>query len=58
MKNYAKGEKIPPWIMNDDRFYDASNAKDSARRRAYLSAIGAGRGCRPARRALARLRGP
>ena len=22
-----KGEKIPPWIINTDRFYDASNAK-------------------------------
>ena len=28
MKKYAAGEKIPPVIINQDRFYDASNAKD------------------------------
>ena len=26
--SYAKGEKIPPMIINPDRFFDASNAKD------------------------------
>lgn len=28
-KRYAKGEKIEPWVINPDRFFDASNAKDS-----------------------------
>jgi ABC-type sugar transport system substrate-binding protein len=27
-KRYAKGEKIEPWVINPDRFFDASNAKD------------------------------
>jgi ribose transport system substrate-binding protein len=27
MKQYAAGEKIPPYIKNEDNFYDASNAK-------------------------------
>lgn len=27
-KRYAKGETIEPWVVNPDRFYDASNAKD------------------------------
>lgn len=26
-KRYAKGEKIEPWVVNTDRFFDASNAK-------------------------------
>jgi len=26
MQRYAKGEKIDPMIINDDKFYDASNA--------------------------------
>jgi galactofuranose transport system substrate-binding protein len=26
--NYAKGEKIPPMIINPDRFFDATNAKE------------------------------
>jgi len=26
MMRYAKGEKIDPMIINDDKFYDASNA--------------------------------
>jgi ribose transport system substrate-binding protein len=25
---YAHGEKIPPMIINPDRFFDASNAKE------------------------------
>jgi ribose transport system substrate-binding protein len=25
---YAKGEKIEPWVINPDRFYDTSNAKE------------------------------
>jgi galactofuranose transport system substrate-binding protein len=25
---YAKGETIPPWVVNEDKFFDASNAKD------------------------------
>jgi galactofuranose transport system substrate-binding protein len=25
---YSKGEKIEPWVVNTDRFFDASNAKD------------------------------
>jgi ribose transport system substrate-binding protein len=29
MYNYAKGEKIPPMIINPDNFYDASNAKEA-----------------------------
>ena len=28
MFQYAGGEKIPPVIINPDRFFDASNAKD------------------------------
>jgi ribose transport system substrate-binding protein len=28
-KRYAKGEKIEPWVINPDRFFDASNAKES-----------------------------
>ncbi len=28
MYNYANGEKIPPVIINPDRFFDASNAKE------------------------------
>ena len=28
MYNYAGGEKIPPVIINPDRFFDASNAKE------------------------------
>jgi ribose transport system substrate-binding protein len=28
MRKYAAGEKIPPMIINQDRFYDASNAKE------------------------------
>lgn len=28
MKKYAAGETIPPSIVNQDRFYDASNAKE------------------------------
>ncbi len=28
MFNYANGEKIPPVIVNPDRFFDASNAKE------------------------------
>jgi galactofuranose transport system substrate-binding protein len=27
MARYAKGEKIEPWVINEDKFYDASNAK-------------------------------
>jgi galactofuranose transport system substrate-binding protein len=27
MARYAKGENIEPWVINDDKFYDASNAK-------------------------------
>jgi galactofuranose transport system substrate-binding protein len=27
MRDYAAGEKIPPYIKNTDNFYDASNAK-------------------------------
>jgi len=26
MLRYAKGEAIDPWVINDDKFYDASNA--------------------------------
>ena len=26
---YADGEKIPPMIINPDRFFDASNAKEA-----------------------------
>lgn len=26
MLRYAKGEKIDPWVINEDKFYDASNA--------------------------------
>ena len=26
MKQYAAGEKIPPYIKNVDNFYDSSNA--------------------------------
>jgi len=28
MRNYAAGQTIPPYIKNNDNFYDASNAKD------------------------------
>jgi ribose transport system substrate-binding protein len=28
MYSYAAGDKIPPVIINPDRFYDASNAKE------------------------------
>src|SRR6266481_1465628 len=28
MQDYAAGKTIPPYIKNDDRFYDASNAKE------------------------------
>ena len=28
MMKYANGEKIPPIIVNPDRFFDASNAKE------------------------------
>ena len=28
MYQYANGETIPPVIVNPDRFFDASNAKD------------------------------
>ena len=28
MYSYANGEKIPPVIVNPDRFFDASNAKE------------------------------
>jgi galactofuranose transport system substrate-binding protein len=28
MKDYAAGKTIPPYIKNEDRFYDASNAKE------------------------------
>lgn len=27
MARYAKGEKIEPWVINDDKFYDGTNAK-------------------------------
>ncbi|OLP62034.1 sugar ABC transporter substrate-binding protein [Xaviernesmea oryzae] len=27
MARYAKGEKIEPWVINDDKFYDSTNAK-------------------------------
>ncbi len=27
MARYAKGEKIEPWVINNDKFYDSSNAK-------------------------------
>ncbi|MGN7292552.1 ABC transporter substrate-binding protein [Rhizobium sp. SAFR-030] len=27
MARYAKGEKIEPWVINEDKFYDSSNAK-------------------------------
>jgi len=27
-QRYAKGEKIEPWVVNTDRFFDKSNAKD------------------------------
>lgn len=27
MMRYAKGEEIPAWVKNDDKFFDASNAK-------------------------------
>ena len=26
MARYAKGEQIEPWVMNNDRFFDKSNA--------------------------------
>jgi ribose transport system substrate-binding protein len=29
MMRFAKGEKIEPWVVNTDRFFDASNAKDN-----------------------------
>jgi galactofuranose transport system substrate-binding protein len=28
MAAYAKGEQIPAWVKNDDKFFDAANAKD------------------------------
>jgi galactofuranose transport system substrate-binding protein len=28
MAAYAKGEQIPAWVKNDDKFFDAENAKD------------------------------
>jgi galactofuranose transport system substrate-binding protein len=28
MMRFAKGETIEPWVINDDKFYDMSNAKD------------------------------
>jgi galactofuranose transport system substrate-binding protein len=28
MHRYAKGEQIPPYIKNEDKFYDPSNAKE------------------------------
>lgn len=28
MMRFAKGEAIEPWVINDDKFYDSSNAKD------------------------------
>lgn len=28
MMRYAKGEKIEPWVINTDKFYDSTNAKD------------------------------
>ena len=28
MYQYAAGDKIPPIIINPDRFFDASNAKE------------------------------
>lgn len=28
MAAYARGEKIPAWVKNDDKFFDASNAKE------------------------------
>jgi ABC-type sugar transport system substrate-binding protein len=28
MAAYAKGEEIPAWVKNDDKFFDAANAKD------------------------------
>lgn len=28
MMRYARGEPIPPWVKNEDKFFDASNAKD------------------------------
>jgi ribose transport system substrate-binding protein len=28
MMRYAKGEQIEPWVINEDKFYDSSNAKD------------------------------
>jgi ABC-type sugar transport system substrate-binding protein len=27
MARFAKGEKIEPWVINDDKFYDGNNAK-------------------------------
>lgn len=27
MARYAKGEKIEPWVINNDKFYDGTNAK-------------------------------
>ena len=29
MMRFAKGEKIEPWVVNTDRFFDASNAKEN-----------------------------
>jgi galactofuranose transport system substrate-binding protein len=28
MAAYAKGEQIPAWVKNDDKFFDSANAKD------------------------------
>ncbi len=28
MKDYAAGKSIPPYIKNDDNFYDSTNAKE------------------------------
>jgi hypothetical protein len=27
MTRYAKGETIPAWVKNEDKFFDAGNAK-------------------------------
>ena len=28
MAAYAKGEQIPAWVKNDDKFFDSANAED------------------------------
>ena len=37
MKQYAAGEQIPPYIKNDDDFFDATNAKKDSRSRSSRS---------------------